>query len=178
MWFQMRKVDLGFLESAAKTYTVSCTLRAARRDVWAAFVDPATWPHWWPGVTAASYRGAPPYGVGTFRQATVSGQRYEEYIVAWDEGRRWAYYIDRATVPIATAQLECTDFEDDGHGTRVHWTVAHDRRLLLWLVGPLFPRMMQSLFQRAMANLDAYLAGHRTTPNHYSEPEGHATTRR
>ena len=66
--------------------------------------------------------------VGTFRQATVGRQRYEEYIVAWDEGRRWPYYIDRATVPIATAQLECTEFEDDGRGTRLHWTVAHERR--------------------------------------------------
>ena len=175
MWFQMRKVDLGFLESAAKTSVVSCTLRAARHEVWAAVVDPATWPHWWPGVTAASYRGAPPYGVGTFRQATVSGQRYEEYIVAWDEGRRWAYYIDRATVPIATAQLECTEFEDDGRGTRVHWTVAHDRRLLLWLVGPLFPRIMQSLFKRAMGNLDTYIAVQRATPSHSVGPEGHGT---
>ena len=78
-------------------------------------------------------------------------------------------------MPIATAQLECTDFEDDGRGTRVHWTVAHDRHLLLWLVGPLFPRIMQSLFQRAMANLDAYLAAQRPTPSHCGATDGYAT---
>jgi polyketide cyclase/dehydrase/lipid transport protein len=159
MWFKLRKVDLGFIASAGKTSVVECDLQAARRDVWDAFVDPATWPHWWPGVKSASYGGGTrPYGVGTFRQATVGGQRYEEYIVAWDEGRRWAYYINRATLPIATAQLECTEFEDHDTGTRVRWIVAHDRRFLLWLVGPLFPRIMRSLFRKAMANLDAYLA--------------------
>jgi hypothetical protein len=159
MWFKMRKVDLGFLASAGKTSAVECDLRAARCDVWKAFTDAATWPHWWPGVQSASYGDATgPYGVGTFRQATVSGQTYEEYIVAWDEGRRWAYYIDRATLPIARAQLECTDFEDHGSGTRVRWIVAHDRRFLLWVVGPLFACIMRSLFRKAMANLDAYIA--------------------
>ncbi len=166
MWFKMRKVDLGFIASAGKVSVAQCDLDAARQDVWDAFVDPATWPHWWPGVTSASYGGAPgPHGVGTFRRATVGGHTYEEYLVAWDEGRRWAYYIDRATIPIATAQLECTEFADHGTGTRVRWIVAHDRRLLLWLAGPLFPRIMRSLFHKAMANLDAYLAAKQSAPD-------------
>jgi uncharacterized protein YndB with AHSA1/START domain len=159
MWFKMRKVDIDFIASAERTYVAECDLKASRRDVWEAFVDPTTWHAWWPGVRSASYRGATrPYGVGTFREATVAGQKYEEEIVAWNEGRLWAYYIDRATIPIATAQLECTEFEDHGNGTRVRWILAQDRRFLAWVVGPFFERLMKVLFQKAMANLDAYLA--------------------
>jgi hypothetical protein len=33
MWFEMRKVDLGFLDCVAKTSVVSCTLGAARHDL-------------------------------------------------------------------------------------------------------------------------------------------------
>jgi carbon monoxide dehydrogenase subunit G len=152
------KVDLGFIGAAGKTYVAECDLEAARADVWAAFVDPSTWSSWWPGVASASYRGSsPPYGVGTFREARVGGQRYEEYIVVWEEGRRWGYYIDRASVPIATAQLECTEFEDHGSGTRVRWTLAQDPRLLMRLIGPFFPRIMQGLLKKAMANLDRHI---------------------
>lgn len=159
MWFQMRKVGLDFLATAGKVYVTEGTLNAARPDVWAAFVDPTTWRNWWPGVQSASYRGASrPYGVGTFREAIVGKQRYEEYIVTWDEGRRWAYYIDRATLPIATAQLECTEFEDSGNGTLVRWTLALDPRVLMIVMAPFFPSIMRALFSRAMRRLDDYIA--------------------
>jgi uncharacterized protein YndB with AHSA1/START domain len=159
MWFTLKPVDLAFLSNAEKVYVVDQTLAASREDVWAAFVDPTTWHHWWPGLVSASYRGAPrPYGVGTFREATVGGQRFEERIVVWEEERRWGYRIDRATAPIAWAQLECTELEDHGTGTRVRWILALHPRLMMRLVGPFFPRIMRSLLRRAMASLDVYIA--------------------
>lgn len=155
MWFPLRSVGLDFLETAEKRYVMECTLAAPRSAVWEAYTDPETWRHWFPGVEAAHYRGPAPYGVGTVREATVSGHRYEEVMVAWEEGERWAYVIVGASVPIAHAQLECTDFEDCGEGTRVRWTLAVDRRLLLRLLAPLFQRHLQRLFERAMGNLEA-----------------------
>src|SRR5437867_3837564 len=125
MWFEMRKVDLGFLRTAQKTYVAECDVAASRAEVWAALIDPATWSRWWPGLESASYRGAPPpYGVGTPREAKLGRQRYEEIILVWEEGRRWGYRIDRATVPIARAQVECTELEDHAGGTRVRWILA------------------------------------------------------
>ena len=159
MWFDMREVDLDFIETAGKTFIATSELSAPRSQVWDAFVDPTTWHRWWPGVESAAYpEQSEPYGVGTTRVARVSGQSYEESIVAWEEGTRWAYHISRATVPIATAQLECTDFADCNGGTRVRWTLALDRRLLMWVATPAFSRYMPHLFDRAMRNLDAYLA--------------------
>jgi len=158
MWFSLRPVDLGFLDSAEKTYVAERDLAAPRRAVWNAFVDPTSWRHWWPGVVSASYGASrPPYGVGTFREARVGRQRFEEQIVVWDEGRRWGYYIARASVPIARAQLECTELEDRGSGTRVRWILAQDPRLLMRVAAPVFPRVMRSMLGQAMANLDRYL---------------------
>jgi carbon monoxide dehydrogenase subunit G len=158
MWFKMRAVDLDFLGTAPRVYTVERSIAAPGSAVWDAFSDPTTWRYWWPGVTSASYGSSPkPYGVGTFREATVSGQRYEETIVAWDAGRRFAYYIDRATVPIAKAQLECTEMEDDGTGTRVRWTIACEPRLLMRLGSPFFRGIMDRMLARALARLDVYL---------------------
>jgi hypothetical protein len=131
MWFALRPVELAFLDSAPRRWIVEARLCAPRTAVWDAFVDPSTWPHWFPGVRAASYPGAsPPFGVGTRRAATVGSQRYEETLLAWEQGTRWAYRIDRATFPLAHAQLECTDFANDGsgHAFAGRWLQSRDWR--------------------------------------------------
>ncbi len=162
MWFELRAVDLDFLAQAGRTWIVECEVRAPRADVWRAYADPATWSEWFPGVVSASYADSPrPYGVGTRREATVSGQRYHEVMVAWEEQRRWAYYIERATLPISRAHLECTEFEDCPGGTLVRWILAADPRLLLRLASPFFGPYLQRLFARAMRNLELYLAKRR-----------------
>jgi len=159
MWFRMRPVDLGFIGIAPRLFMATCKVAAPRSAVWGAFVDPASWKHWWPGVTSVSYGSSPkPYGVGTFRESTVSGQRYEETLLAWDEQRRFAYRIDRATLPIAKAQVECTEFSDHEIGTRVKWTIACQPRLMIKLAAPVFPRIMDRMLASAMKNLEAYLA--------------------
>ncbi len=75
-------------------------------------------------------------------------------MLAWDEGRRWAYRIDRSTAPLARAQLECTELEDRGSGNHVCWTLARHPGMLLWLTGPFFQRTVQRLLERAMCNLE------------------------
>lgn len=159
-WFELRKVGLDFLESARMVYVVECDVDLPRMVVWEALVDAFTWKAWFPGVRAASYRGSPPYGVGTIRVAEVRGCHFEETMLAWDEGRRWAYRIDRATVPLAKAQLESTELEDRGEGTRVRWLLAMDPGIVMKLSAPFFRRMVQRLLERAMKNLESRMAGH------------------
>ena len=157
MWFDLRPVDLDFLDNAPRTYVVECDVALPRSEVWKAIIDPPTWPEWFPGVRSASYLGDPPYGVGTVRVADVGGYRMEETMLAWDEERRWAYRIDRATVPLAKAQLESTELEDTATGTRVRWTLATHPGILLWVTGPFFQGVVQRLLERALGNLERRL---------------------
>lgn len=160
MWFEMRAVGLDFLTTAPRVWATQCELAVPRADVFGAFADASTWPRWFPGVTAASYPEAtPPLGVGTRRAATVHGQRYEERMLAWDEGTRWAYFIERCTLPLAHAQLECTEFEDHPRGTRVRWTLAAEPRTAMKLAAPAFQKVLDTLHRRAMGNLEALLLG-------------------
>ena len=161
MWFRMREVGLEFLEEAPRITVVECDVALPRQEVWDAVVDPPSWPEWFPGVRSAAYLGEPPYGVGTTRVADVGGHLMEETMLAWDEGRRWAYRIDRTTLPLAKAQLECTELEDRGSGTRLRWTLATHPGILLWLTGPFFRGTVQRLLERAMRNLEARRAGRR-----------------
>ena len=158
MWFELQPVEIDFLDVAPRRWVAKARLQAPRDAVWGAFADPATWRHWFPDVLEASYPGStPPHGVGTRRFSHVGRQYYEETMLAWDDGVRWAYRIDRTTLPISTAHVECTEFEDDGTGTRLRWTLAAKPRMMLQLTGPFMEGTLQRLLARATRNLDRYL---------------------
>ncbi|MCH2171336.1 SRPBCC family protein [Myxococcota bacterium] len=160
-WHDLRKVDLDFLDTAEKTYVCEATLNAPRGAVWDAFADPSSWCHWFPGVEKASYGDSvAPFGVGTFRESWVAGQRYQEIMLAWNEPHRWGYYIERATVPVARAQIEMHEFEEHGSGTLARWIVATDplEDLAFMADGTPFDQFLSQLFADAMAGLDRHLA--------------------
>ena len=154
MWFNLEPVQLNFMHYASTLYVVESDVALPRSDVWNAIVDAPGWSRWFPGVRSAAYRGAPPYGVGTVRIADVGGFRMEETVLAWDEGTRWAYRIDRSTVPLAKAQLESTELEDRGTGTRVRWSLAIEPGVLMTLARPFLRTTVERLLQRAMRNLE------------------------
>jgi uncharacterized protein YndB with AHSA1/START domain len=159
MWFTMRKEDLGFIERAASVHVAETTMTASRARVFGAFVDPEGWPHWFPNVQRATYTSPPPFGIGTIRVAHVGGTRWVEEMVAWDDGRRWAWTVLRASVPFANAQVECFEFADAGAGTRVRWTLALEPRLVARLGVRFATGAIRRLLARATANLDARLDG-------------------
>lgn len=163
----MRKEDLGFVARAPVRHVFMALVRAPRAAVFAAIADPPGWPGWFPGVRSARYASPPPHGVGSIREADVSGTRWVEEMIAWDDGRRWAYTVIEASTPLASAQVEVFEVEDaadtlllDGTpATRVTWTLAIEPRLLQKLTGPIAPLVMRRVFERAMANLEAKLRG-------------------
>ena len=160
-WTSLRPVGLDFIETAEQVYRVEKTLRANRALVWRAFADPASWQHWFPGVQEASYGDSvEPFGVGTFRESLVAGERYHETMVCWEEEVRWGYCIDRATLPLAKAQLEINEFEDCDGGTRVRWILATDplQGLGYMAEGTPFGTFLDELFGEAMQALDIFIA--------------------
>ena len=157
MWFAMRREDMGFVGRAPVVHAAEARLAASRANVFRALVDPATWPEWFPGVRAASYETRAPYGVGTVRVADVGGTRWVEEIIAWDVDRRWAWTVVRASVPLATAQVESFELADNGDGTRIRWTLALEPRLIARLGAPFMSGSISRLLARAMRNLEGLI---------------------
>lgn len=48
------------------------------------------------------------------RTVRVTGVKFEETILAWDEGARWAFRVDSAQAPVFDAFVEDYHFEPDG----------------------------------------------------------------
>jgi carbon monoxide dehydrogenase subunit G len=159
-WHALRPVDLEFEAKAEQVFRMQEQVAAPLERVWEAFADAMTWSRWFPGVEWARYEGTGPAGVGSIRRSSVGGVQYEETMLVWDRPRRWAYRVDRSTAPVARAQLEITDFERSGSGTRVRWTLAVEplEKLGYMADGTPFDRFLANLFRDAMRGLEAYLA--------------------
>ena len=71
--------------------------------------------------------------------------------------------VMRASVPLATAQVEAFELTETGDGTHVRWTLALELepRLLGRVSAPLAARTIPRLFRRAMDNLGTYVHGAR-----------------
>jgi carbon monoxide dehydrogenase subunit G len=157
MWFDLRTETLAFVDRAPLRWVAEAEVAAPRAAVFAAVVTPESWKDWFPNVQDAAYTSPPPYGVGTIRDAHVSGTRWIEEVIAWADGTRFAWTVTGASVPFAAAQVESFEFADADNATRVRWTLALEPRLLARLGAPLAPRVIGRLFRRAMENLETYL---------------------
>ena len=163
MWFAMRKEDLGFVTRAPVVHVVEALVAAPPAAVFAALAEPRGWPSWFPGVRAACYTSPPPHGVGTIREARVSGTYWVEEMIAWEADVRWGWTVTRASLPFARAQVEVFELSSVADGTRVGWTLGLEPRLLARLGAPFTARTMQRLWRRAAQNLGAYLRGEPAT---------------
>lgn len=159
-WHRFRDVGPDFVETAPVRHVTTSEIAASPQAVWDAFCDPNSWPHWFPHVERVVHEGAP--GAGMTRKSWVAGCAHVETMVIWDEPRAWGYIINRATEPLASAQLELTTFDPlpDG-GTRVTWTLACEPGdgLTFLSAEQDFPTFLQAMLDEAMAGLQKHIDG-------------------
>lgn len=154
---RLREVTLDFLELAPKRWAFEAPVDASQESVFAAIsADPSTWT-WFPGITGGGYGGNGSPGVGTIREARMGPTVYRETMLAWDEPARWVYRVDEMTVPLAHALVEEWLISPAGDGSVVRWKFAIDPKPLFSAGGPAVPRVMGTLFRRAMRNLSSTL---------------------
>jgi uncharacterized protein YndB with AHSA1/START domain len=161
MAHRLRTVDLAFLESAPRRFVFEAEVPSPRAAVFGAIsADPSTWT-WWPGHDEGRYESPEPHGVGSRRHMRMGDSWYRETILAWDEPSRWAYRVDESADALLNALVEEWVVEGDDDRSTVRWTFAVDP-------GPDFEagisgveKMIGDMFDEAMANLGARLAGAR-----------------
>jgi len=129
--FETRPVGLDFLETAPLRLSFAGTMTAPPAAVFDAIArDVTALPRWYGAVAAAEYGGAVPHGVGAKRRVKlVGGLAFHEEVLAWDEPDRYAYRMDRTSVPGIRAMAEKWSVLETMAGTRVTWTVAIDAAL-------------------------------------------------
>jgi Polyketide cyclase / dehydrase and lipid transport len=155
----LRAVDLDFLQTAPYRYVSTEVVHRPAEAIFAAIAeDPSGWGSWFPGFShTGRYLSSAPQGVGSIREVTMAGLHYRDTILAWDSPERWAFFVDRASVPFADALAEEYVISAHGHHTVVQWTFAMDPRPAFARFMPLVEFALPRLFRRAMTNLSVRL---------------------
>jgi hypothetical protein len=111
--FACEAVDLDFLNTAPIRVGVAGSVARPPSEVFAAVAhDPANWGEFFPGFDKTGrYHTPVPHGVGARRTMRFTGVKFEETILAWDEGARWAFRVDSAQAPVFDAFVEDYHFE-------------------------------------------------------------------
>lgn len=169
--FELRPVEVDFFQTAPLRVVSAATLSATPAAVFEALVDRAAeMPRWFSAVRSVEYGGGA-YGssgpgsgpgsvpVGTRRRVRlIDRSTFHETVLAVDAPHRFAYRIDRTTVPGLRAMAEEWTVVSTDAGTRVAWTVAVDgpaiTRAGLWATAP----GLRAATRRALAKLDRELA--------------------
>jgi Polyketide cyclase / dehydrase and lipid transport len=121
----LQPVDESYFDSAPQRFAHTWSIAQPAEAVWAELVGPRPL-HWCRGLSIR-WTSAPPFGVGSTRQAKVLGGAItaHEYFFIWEEGRRYAFYFTRANVPVFANVAEDYVVEPDGA----------DRCRFTWRVG-------------------------------------------
>jgi hypothetical protein len=155
--FACEAVDLDFLNTAPFRLDSIASVGRPPSEVFAALAhDPANWGDFFPGFDKTGHYHTPvPHCVGSRRTARFAGVKFEETILAWEEGARWAFRGDSVQAPLFDAFVEDYHFEpDSSDSTLLRWTIAYKPRLAFKLARPVLPRTLALLLTRAGRNLE------------------------
>jgi hypothetical protein len=158
-------VDASFLTTAPVRTQLQFPLSASPGEVFGAIAgDPAGWGEWFPGFASdGRYTTSAPHGVGSVREVSVGGARMVDTIIAWEEGRRWAFCVSEGPLPGTRALAEdyVMDPGPDG-GTVLTWTIAIQPDPAA--DAPAADGSIGEVFATAFAQLDRHLTERRTAP--------------
>lgn len=128
MAFALEPADEDFLTSAPQRYEYSMDLPVAPERVWAALSGQV--PLDWVRGLSIHWTSPAPRTVGATRRAHggFGAIRLDEEYFIWEEGRRTAFFVRSANVPLFRRFAEDYVVEPTGDGCRFTWVFAVEPR--------------------------------------------------
>lgn len=154
----LRPVDASYATTGPNQVTLVQPIATPSEVLFWLLSDGPTWKEWL-GIDV-EWTSPKPFGVGTTRTVTGSGQTIDETFLVWEEGRRMAFRFDRTTLPVV-AFAEDYEIRSTGAGTcELRWRYAFEwggpiAPIASWAFGVIFKRNGV----RALGRLADYAAG-------------------
>lgn len=145
----------GFFASAPVRYREVFAIARPAADVWAELVSDE--PLGWCRELSLAWTSPRPFGVGTTREARVLGAlKVQERFFAWEEGRRQAFEVTAANVPVFRRLAEDFLVEPAGSGRcTLTWSVGLEPTALGRAGGPLNALLFRRLFAQTRRHFPA-----------------------
>lgn len=154
-----RRETVAFTATAPLRITATRRIAAGPERIFDALADTASWPAWFPGLSAARWTSDGPHGIGSTRQVEVGPLRVAEEFIVWDPGERIGFTFVSTNLPGTRAGVEVAELVPVRHErTRVSYTMALEPVGLPARLGPPIAPIARAVIGRGLAGLDRYLA--------------------
>jgi hypothetical protein len=141
-WHDLEPADESIFTTAPHVYRFPVELSVPPERVWESLVSDGSLSDWGLGIKL-SWMSPRPFGVGTQRQVTLPGglMTVNERFFLWDEGTRYAFYVESASRGLLRRFAEDYVVEKTPTGSRFTWSIAIEAQpkfaRLVALGGPL-----------------------------------------
>lgn len=153
----LRVETLAFAQTAPKKIVFEADLEAPPERVFAIFADNNSWPKWFRDMKKAEWLPGPSACVGAHRKVTLKTLVAEETFLAWEPGKRYAFALSKASLPLVRALVEVIDFTPTPTGTHLVWTVGYEPSTITAIFHPLIKSFFAGQWVRALENLKIFV---------------------
>lgn len=153
----LRPVDVDFATTGPNHNSVVQAIPKSADAVFRCLEDGPSW-HDWLGIEV-EWTSPEPFGVGTTRTVTTTGQRIDEYFLAWEPGRRMCFRFDRCTLPVAAFAEDYVITPTGDTSCEIAWHYAYEWTApLATVTGPIFARLFALNGRRSFTRLAELMA--------------------
>ena len=137
--YACNRVDLSFFNTAPTTASAEIDVEVSPDKVFDVFEDAYAWTVWAPPITAVHWTSPRPFGIGTTRTVHMMGGMIgEEEFIAWDRGRRMAFFFTACSKNNVQSFAEDYIVEPKGDNRcSVRWSMAIEPRGLGRITAPI-----------------------------------------
>jgi len=124
-WHSLDEVDESFFATAPHVYRYPVELDVPPERVWESLVSDGSLADWGMGIKLR-WLTPRPFGIGTGREVVLplGLMTVRERFFIWDEGTRYAFYVESANRPVIEKFAEDYLVEKTETGSRFTWTIA------------------------------------------------------
>ena len=142
----LHTVDESFFKTAPVIYAAYWDIPRPAAEVWGELTQN---PLYWCRGFKAQWRTPAPHGVGSVKTVKVLGALVaDEHYFVWEEGRRKAFFVATANLPLYKTLAEDYLVEPlSDEACRLTWTIAADPTGFGRVNGPAFSGLIGSFFK-------------------------------
>jgi len=154
---------MDYFDSAPCCFQAKVEVNASPEQVFASFENAEDWPKWAPPIQHVEWTSPKPFGIGTTRRVTMSGNMIgDEVFIAWDYPRRMAFCFTHSSQSLIQSFAEDYQVRPLPNGkTEVIWTMGMTPtgigKISMFLSKPFMGFINQWMFNRFKKMMDAKL---------------------
>lgn len=156
MKYKCVAADIGFLESAPVKLRYTVDINTTQQCAYEALENPATWPHWFHGMTAAT--PLVDDETGLWRDVTLNRFiHFREEFISCDAPSHLAYRVAAVSLPYADELVESFSIEPLNKGVRVTYRIGFRIHKSLRPIEFLIKRLGASAYSKSLQAFKKYL---------------------